>query len=184
MTREQAIELLNQHIKNPNLIKHCLAAEALMKGLARKFGEPEEKWGLAGLLHDLDWELTKDNPDEHSFKTFEILKKTDVDPEVAEAIRKHNHVHGLEPETLLEKALYSAEEITGLVTACALVQPDKKLGNVDRESVLKKFKAKSFAAGVNREIIMLVEPWLKIKLEDLVDICLGEMKKISAELGL
>jgi len=184
MTREQALGLLREHIKNQNLINHSLAAEALMRGLARKFKENEEKWGLAGLLHDLDWEETKDTPEQHSFETFEILKNTDIDPEVAEAIRVHNHIHGIEPQTLLAKALYSAEEITGLVTASALVRPDKKLAGVDRDSVLKKFKSKSFAAGVNRDIIMLVEPWLGMKLSELVDICLSEMKGISNELGL
>lgn len=184
MTREQALELLNNHVKNPSLIKHSLAAEALMKGLARKFGEPEEKWGLAGLLHDLDWEETKDTPEQHSLKTFQILQDADIDPEVAEAIRTHNYVHGIEPVGLLGKALYSAEEITGLVTACALVQSDKKLSSVTRESVLKKFKSKSFASGVNREIVMLVEPWLGITLSELVDICLEEMKGVARDLGL
>lgn len=184
MTRQQALELLHRHIKNPNLIKHGLAAEALMKGLAKKFGQDENKWGLAGLLHDLDWEETQSNPEEHSFKTYEILGETDIDPEVREAIRIHNHVHGLTPHSLFEKALYSAEEITGLVTACALVQPDKKLASVDSESVMKKFKSKSFAAGVNREIIKLVEPWLGITVEELVEICLKEMKGIAGNLGL
>lgn len=184
MTRDEAWQLLQRHIKNPNLIKHSLAAEALMRGLARKFGEDEEKWGLAGFLHDLDWEETWDNPNEHSLKAYEILKTSDIDPEIAEAIRVHNHVHGIAPQTLLEKALYSAEEITGLIVACALVQPDRKLASVTRESVLKKFKSKSFAAGVNRELIIQVEPMLGMKLEELVDISLEEMKKIAEELGL
>lgn len=184
MTRDEAWQLLQRHIKNPNLIKHCLAAEVLMKGLARRFDEDENKWGLAGLLHDLDWEETQNNPQTHSLKAYEILKTTDIDPEIAEAIRVHNHVHGIAPRTLLEKALYSAEEITGLIVACALVQPDKKLASVDRESVLKKFKSKSFAAGVNRELIMQSKPMLGISLEELVDICLGEMKKIANELEL
>lgn len=184
MSREEALALLHENIQTPNLIKHSLAAEALMGGLARRLEQDEEKWKLAGLLHDLDWDQTKDNPSEHSLKTFEILQGTSIDPEVAEAIRKHNPIHGLKPESLLEKALYSAEEITGLVTACALVRPDKKLSGVNRDSVLKKFRSKSFAAGVDREIVMLVEPWLGIKLEELIDICLTEMKNIAEELGL
>lgn len=184
MSRNEALDLLKQHIKNENLIKHSLAAEALMKGLARKFEENEEKWGLAGLLHDMDWEETKDNFDQHSLKTFEYLKDTDIDEGVALAIKRHNPVHKLELETLLDKALYSAEEITGLVTACALVQPEKKLASVTKESVMKKFKVKSFAAGVDREIVGQVEPLLGITVEELVDVCLREMKKISKELGL
>jgi len=184
MNREEAAALLRENIKNENLIKHCLAAEVLMRGLARKLDEDEEKWGLAGLLHDLDWEQTKDEPSRHSLVAYDILEKTDLDGEVALAIKRHNPAHKLELETLLDKALYSAEEITGLLTACALVQPEKKLSALTRESVMKKFKNKSFAAGVDREVVKLVEPWLGISVEELVDICLEEMNKISDELGL
>ena len=168
-----------------------------MRGLAHKFGkndpsrlgasslaEAEEKWGLAGLLHDMDWEETKDDFKSHSLKTYEYLKETDIDEEIALAIKRHNPIHKLRLETLLDKALYSAEEITGLVTACALVRPEKKLASLTKESVMKKFKVKSFAAGVDRGIVSQVEPLLGITVEELVEICLEEMKKISDELGL
>ena len=113
-----------------------------------------------------------------------LCNKYTIDPEIALAIKRHNPAHKLELETLLDKALYSAEEITGLITACALVQPEKKLANVKVKSVMKKFKNKSFAAGVDREIVKQVEPLLGIKVEELVEICLEEMNKISDELGL
>lgn len=184
MNRNEALQLLKQNIKNDNLIKHSLAAEALMTGLAQRFGQDTEKWGLAGLLHDLDWEKTKDNPDKHSLLTCEILEDFDIDSEIVEAIKTHNPRHQLEPKGLLAKALYSAEEITGLVTAAALVQPDKKLSKLSTDSVMRKFKTKSFAAGVDREIVSLVEPWLGITIEELIDICLRQMREISEEIGL
>lgn len=184
MTRDEALELLRRHIKNENLIRHSLAAEALMKGLAGKLGQDEQKWGLAGLLHDLDWEETRENFQEHSLKSYEYLRDTGIDPEVALAIKRHNPVHKLELVTLLDKALYSAEEITGLITAAALVQPDKKLASLTPESVMRKFKNKAFAAGVDRDIVSQVEPLLGITVEELVGICLEEMREIADELGL
>ncbi len=184
MTRDQALALLHQHVQNPNLLKHMLAAEALMKGLARKFGESEDKWGLAGLLHDLDYDELRDKPEQHSLKAYEILKQTDLDPEVCEAIKIHNPLHGLKPETLLDKALYCAESLTGLVVACALVQPDKKLVSLTPESVLKKFKSKSFAAGTKRDLIAQAPELIGINVEGLVEICLTEMQKIAGDLGL
>ena len=153
--RDKAIELINQYIKNENLKKHLLATEALMKALANKFGENQEIWGLAGLLHDLDWEITK-----------------------------HNHLQGLIPETLLEKSLYSCEEITGLIVAVALVMPNKKLAEVTVEKIMSKFKEPSFARGVNREIIKKCEEMLNISVEELAEICLKAMQEISDQLGL
>ena len=184
MTRDNALSLLKQHVKNQNLIKHMIAAEAIMKVLAKKFGEDEEKWGLAGLLHDIDWEETQNTPHLHTIKSKEYLTVSGVDPEVVQAIYVHNHVHGLEPGTLLEKALYTAEELTGLIVACALVQPDRKLSSVKPESVLKKLKQLSFAAGVNREIILKAENMLGISLPELILLELKAMQEISDELGL
>lgn len=184
MNREEALQLVRQHVKNENLIKHMVAAEAVMRALARKFGQDENQWGLAGLLHDIDWEETQANPELHSIKSREYLTRAGVDPEIVRAIYIHNHVHGLTPETLLEKALYSAEELTGLIVAAALVQPDKKLASVRPESILKKFNQPSFAAGVNREIILKAEDLLGITLPELVELELGAMREIAPELGL
>lgn len=182
--REKALQLIDHYIKNQNLKKHLLAVEALMKALAKKFGEVEVNWALAGLLHDLDWEITKETPEKHSLLAAEILAKEGFPQEVVQAVKVHNHHHQMEPQTLLDKTLYATEEITGLIVACALVQPSKKLADVTTDSVLKKFKEKSFAAGVNREIILKCQDYLNISLEELTEIALKAMQEISDELGL
>lgn len=181
--RKKALKLIDQYITNINLKRHLLAVEAVMKKLAEYYNENQEKWSLAGLLHDLDWELTKDEPQKHSLVSAQILTKEGFDPEIIEAIKIHNHLHALEPKTLLDKALYCAEELTGLITACSLVNP-KKLEGVTKNSVLKKFKEKSFARGVNRAIILKAEEILKIKLDKLIELELEAMKTIKTELGL
>ncbi len=184
MTRDRAEALLREHVQNENLIKHMYAAEAVMRALARRFGEDEDKWGLAGLLHDIDWEETQENPYEHTKKSKIYLTEAGLDDDIVQAIYVHNHLHGIQPQTLLEKALYTAEELTGLIVACALVQPDKKLASVKPESVLKKFKQPSFAAGVNREVVLRAEEMLGISLEDLVALELSAMQEIAGRLGL
>jgi putative nucleotidyltransferase with HDIG domain len=184
MTRQEALDLLAQNITNPNLIRHNVAVGFIMKALAEKFGENQEDWELAGMLHDLDWEKTKDSPDQHTIVAKDILSKTDLKPEIINAIYVHNHTHKLTPETLLEKALYCVEELSGLITAAALVQPDKKLASVSSESVLKKFKSKGFAAGVNRDIIMLCKEYINMDLPELVEISLSAMKAHAEEIGL
>ena len=184
MTRSQALELLSKHISNQNLIRHNLAVGFIMQALAEKFGEKQEDWELAGMLHDLDWEKTKDDPSQHTIVSKQILEQTDLKPAIINAIYVHNHTHRLTPETLLEKTLYCVEELSGLITAAALVQPDKKLASVLVESVLKKFKQKSFAAGVNREIIMLCKEFINMDLPELVEIALNAMKQNAEEIGL
>ena len=184
MTRDHALTLVREHVKNENLVKHMLAAEAVMRALARKFGEDEDAWGLAGLLHDIDWEETQSTPELHSLKSKEYLTAAEVDPAVVHAIYVHNHMHGIEPQSRMEKALYSAEELTGLIVASALVQPDKKLAAVEAQSVLKKFKQPAFARGVDREIILRAEGWLEMSLLELIELELRAMQGIAAELGL
>ena len=182
--RQRALELIDQYIKNQNLKKHLLATENLMRHLARKFGEDEEIWALAGLLHDLDWEITKETPEKHPLIAVEVLEKENFPQEVILAIKKHHPVYGLVPETNLEKALYTCEEITGLIVAVALVMPNKKLSEVTVERILNKFKEPSFAKGVNREIILKAEEMLGLKLEELAEIALKAMQEISEDLGL
>jgi putative nucleotidyltransferase with HDIG domain len=182
--RKRALELIDEYIKNPNLKKHLLATENLMRHLARKFGEDEEMWALTGLLHDLDWEITKETPEKHPLIAVEILEKECFPKEVISAIKKHNHLQGFIPETNLEKALYTCEEITGFIVAVALVMPNKKLSEVTVERILNKFKEPSFAKGVNREIILKAEEMLGLKLEELAEIALKAMQEISEELGL
>jgi len=184
MTREQALELLSEHITNQNLIRHNIAVGFIMKALAKKFGQNEGDWELAGMLHDLDWEKTKDDFNNHTKVTKEILEKTDIKPEIINAIYVHNWVHDIKPETLLEKTLFCVEELSGLITAAALIQPDKKLASVTKESVIKKFKQKSFAAGVKREIILLCKDYINLYLEELIEISLNAMKQNASEIGL
>jgi putative nucleotidyltransferase with HDIG domain len=184
MTREEALQLLAEHIKNQNLVRHNVAVGFIMRALAEKFGEDGDDWELAGMLHDLDWEKTKDDPSQHTIVAKGILEQTDLKPEIISAIHVHNHHHGITPVTLLEKTLYCVEELSGLITAAALVQPDKKLASVTADSVLKKFKQKSFAAGVNREIVSLCKEYINMELPELVDISLNAMKAHAEEIGL
>lgn len=198
MNRKQALELLHKHIKNKNLRRHCYAVEAVMRALARKFknqksklknkGEEidEEIWGIAGLIHDADYELTKDNPKEHTHKTVAWLKDLGADKQIIDAVLAHGwgFVEGNpQPKNKMQWSLYTGDELTGLIVAVALVK-GKKLANVRVESILKKFPEKSFAAGVNREQIKLCEEKLGIPLEEFVGIALKAMQEIHEELGL
>ena len=144
----------------------------------------KDAWAMAGLLHDMDWEITESEPQKHSIMTAEILNKIGVHPAIVEAIKVHNHTHGLKPETLMQKVLYCAEELTGLVVAAARVQPDKKLASVDIPSVIKKFKDKAFARGVNREIILKCKEFLGMELDELISLTLLAMQARAGELGL
>jgi putative nucleotidyltransferase with HDIG domain len=187
ITRDKALTIVQENIKNPNLVKHCLAVEAVMRSLAKHFNQDEEVWGLVGLLHDADWELTRNSPELHTKKTIELLKTYgENDPEITQAILAHNSENtGAEPpQSQLDSALYCCDELTGLVVAVALVTPTKKLQDVTVDSVLKKFKAKSFAAGANREQISLCQEKLGIELKDFVTICLEAMKENSSSLNL
>ena len=180
MKREEALELLKEKIKNKNLIKHCLAVEACMRKLARYFGEDEEMWGLCGLLHDLDYEETKENFKMHGYKTAEYLKDK-VPQVIIDAIISHpGHK---ERETKMAKALYSIDPLTGLIVACALIIPEKKLGKIDKNFVLNRFREKRFAAGEDRNQIKSCEE-LGFSLEEFIEICLSAMKSISEKLGL
>jgi hypothetical protein len=182
-----SFKLLKENIKNKNLIKHNLAAGALMVSLADYFGKPDEKeiWELAGLLHDIDWEKTADDPKKHGLVGEEIVRKAGLPEEVAIAVRRHNFMSGVEaPETLMEKALYYCEEITGLVVASALVMPNRKLADVTPETVLRRFKEKAFARGVNRELLLSAPQHLEITLEKMAELAVRSMQNIHEELGL
>lgn len=201
MSREKALELVQEKIKNENLVKHCLAVEVCMRALARHFdkdpkssdGASEERWGLAGLLHDIDYEETKDNPQKHSLVGAEMLEKLNVDKEIIEAVKTHNEIHGIAPETKMAKALFSVDPLTGLIVAATLVLPSKKIAELTTDNVLNRFKEKGFARGANREIINKCsdigfppkadQPRAKT-LEEFVSICLKAMQGISGELGL
>jgi putative nucleotidyltransferase with HDIG domain len=183
MKRDEAIKLIKEEIKNQNLIKHCLAVEAVMRKLAEYFNEDVEKWGLAGLLHDIDYEKTKDDPKKHSLIGAEMLEKLGLDKEIVEAIRAHNEIHNLPRETKLAKALFCTDPITGLIVAATLVLPSKKLNDLTVENVLNRFKEKSFARGANRQVILSCFE-IGLSLEEFVKISLEAMKEIAQDLGL
>ena len=189
MTRKQAIELLHENMKNQNLRRHCYAVEAVMRALARKFKENEENWGIAGLLHDADYEITKEkNPKKtHTKHTLEWLKKLDAETDVKDAIAAHawGYVDGApQPKTKMQWSLYCCDELTGLIVAVALVKPDKRLSSVNVNSIMKKWRSPSFAAGVDRKQIKECEPRLGVDLEIFIDIALKAMQGISKDLGL
>ena len=184
MKREEALELLKKHIKNQNMIKHCLASEAVMKALANKLGEDESKWALTGLLHDLDVEITNADPQKHGLETVRILKGFNLDEDILDAIERHNEEATEKVrETNFHYALAAGETITGMITATTLVYPDKKLASVKPKSITKRMKQKAFAASVNREIIKECEK-LGMPLNEFAELSLNAMRTIRDELGL
>lgn len=182
MNREEALKSIKKYNENGNLIKHMLATEAIMRALARHFGEDADEWGLAGLLHDIDVEMTRGDMRTHSKKGAEMVRELGASEEIAKAVLRHNDAHGEVAETMMEKALFCTDPLTGLITATALVHPEK-LGGMEAKSVLKRFKAKAFAAGVNREHLAQCSQ-LGMELEEFVNIGVEAMRGIREELGL
>ncbi len=184
ITREKALSLLNENLKNKNLIKHCLATEAVMTSLAERLNEDKEKWSLAGLLHDLDVEFCNADIKVHGKETVRILKENNVDDEITEAVRMHNEEEaGKKRSEKFHYALAAGETITGLIIATTLVYPDKKLASVKPKSITKRMKEKAFAASVNRDIIKECE-LIGIPLAEFAELCLKAMQTIHVELGL
>jgi uncharacterized protein len=184
MTRQEAVQLLQTHIKNERMLNHCHATEAVMKALARKLGYDEEEWSMAGLLHDLDVELTNADLKVHGKETESILRERGVDEEIIDAVIMHNETFtGKKRTSRFQHALAAGETITGLIVATTLVYPDKKLESVKPKSITKRMKEKAFAASVNRDIIMECED-IGIPLEEFVQLSLEAMKGIAAQLGL
>ncbi len=196
ITREEAWKLLTEHMQSQNLRRHCLAVEAVMRGLARYFNEKgkpvsvenydEARWGLIGLFHDGDYEFTKEKPEEHAKLMAQWVRELgETDEELLEGIESHGWFHqGKEPKTKMQWSLFCCDELTGLIVATALVRPEKKLSAVTVENVLKKWKEKSFAAGVKREDIERCEEKLVIPLKEFIQIALTAMQKIAEDLGL
>ncbi len=183
MERTQAWEMVCAHLKSDNLKKHSLAVEAVMRALAARFGEDIDLWGLAGLLHDIDYEETAEDFEKHGLLSLEILADAGIDGAVLYAISAHNPATGMVLETLLDKALYAADPVTGLMTAAALVKPSKKLADVEVPSVLKKFKDKAFARGANREQIDSCADF-GMERADFLALSLAAMQPIAEDLGL
>ncbi|MBN1246924.1 MAG: HD domain-containing protein [Anaerolineae bacterium] len=185
-TREEAWELLNEYTKSPSLINHALAVEAGMRAYARRFGEDEEKWGVVGLIHDFEYEQYPDlGPGGHPFKGSEILREKGWPEELIRGVLAHApDLTGTTLETNMEKAIYAVDELTGLIVAVALVRPSKSLLDVKASSVKKKWKDKSFAAGVNREDIEEGAEMLGVELSEHIGVVLGAMQDIAGDLGL
>lgn len=187
MTREEAVDLLYKNMESPNLRRHCLAVEAVMRALARRFKENEDSWGIAGLLHDADYEITKDNTKEHTKKIIEWLANYDTGDDIKDAILAHGwgFVEGNpEPKNKMEWSLYCCDELTGFIVAVALTRPSKQLADVTIESIKKKWKEKSFAAGVDRDQVAKCEDMLVIPLDEFMQTGLTAMQGIAKELGL
>jgi len=184
MNREEAFQLLKENLKNQNLIKHSLAVEAAMKALAEHFSEDIGKWAVCGLLHDIDYELVKNEMNLHSKRGAEMLKGLGFSEEIYNAVLTHNEAHGIDPETLLAKALFCVDPLTGLIIASTLVLPSKKINELETGSVLKRFKEKAFARGADRGIIGKCQEYLNLSLEEFIGIVLKAMQGISNELNL
>jgi putative nucleotidyltransferase with HDIG domain len=184
MDREALYKILTDKVHDENLIKHMLSVEAVMRALAVKFGEDQDKWSLTGLLHDIDYEETKNDPERHSIIGSEWLKEMGMPDDLVHAVLAHNERHGVTRDSLLDKALWVADPVTGFIIAVALVRPDKKLASVELKSMKKKFKEKSFAAGADRDQIKACEQDLGIPLDDFLELSLHAMQGISDKLGL
>ncbi len=183
MKRDTALNLVQKHVKNRNLIKHMLAVEAIMRALAARLGRDIEQWGLAGLLHDIDYDKTADSPEQHSLLGANMLAEIGVDPAIVHAVKVHNEVHGLPRESLLDKALYAADPLSGLIVAAALIHPDRKLAAIDVPFLVNRFHEKSFARGASREQIESCQEF-GLSLEQFLTLSLQALQAINAELGL
>jgi len=182
LSREEALKLLQEYVKNEKLIKHMLAVEAIMRKLALRLGEDPELWGLVGLLHDIDYELTQSDPSKHGLIAAEILRDKLPD-EAIRAIMAHNDKTGVQDNSKLAIALRAADAVSGLIVATALVMPSKKLAEVKLDTLKRKLKQKDFARGVRREHIYNIEK-IGISLDEFLALSLEALKEISQMLGL
>lgn len=182
MNRTEALEIVKQYVKNENLIKHMLAVEAAMRFYAEKFGEDVETWGIAGLLHDFDWEIHP-SLEQHPQAGAPILRQHGVPEKIVRAILSHADHTGVPRRTRMEKTLFACDEITGLITAVALVRPSRSLDDLEASSVKKKWKDRAFAAGANREEIARAAEEFGIELWEHVSNVIQAMRRIAPQLG-
>ena len=182
ISREEALGLFRKYNRTESLYHHALSVEAVMREAARREGEDEEYWGIVGLLHDIDWEMF---PEEHCRKAPELLKEIDAPDDMIHAICSHGYglVSDVKPERRMEKMLYAVDELTGLVTATALMRPEKMKG-ISVKSVKKKWSSKSFAAGVNREVIEKGAQMADVTKEHLIEVTIQALTSISDRIGL
>jgi putative nucleotidyltransferase with HDIG domain len=182
LDRDEILDSIHGNVQDKNMIRHMLATEAIMRTLARKLGEDEEEWGITGLIHDIDVELIEGDMSSHSKLGADIAQEFGATESMAHAILCHNEAHGVLRETKLDKALFCADPLSGLITAAALVRPDK-LSGLTTKSVMKRFREKSFAAGVNREQVAQCQK-IGLELEEFISLGIEAMKGIASEVGL
>ena len=182
-TREAALELFRKYNKTESLLKHALSVEGVMRYMAKKAGEDGDKWGIIGLVHDLDYEMY---PDQHCTMTEKILRENNWPDEYIRAVVSHGWglVSDIEPVSLLEKTLYAIDELTGLVTTSALVRPSKSVLDMEAKSVKKKWNDRKFAAGVDRSVIEKGAGMLGVSIEELIADCIMGMRVVAEEIGL
>ncbi|OQA21432.1 MAG: phosphodiesterase [Actinobacteria bacterium ADurb.Bin346] len=195
MDREDALKLVKKNVTNKNLFKHCLAVEAIMKATAIKLNSKTvegqnaaslndpDRWAMAGLVHDIDYDSTADKPEEHSLKGAEMLKEHGFDEDIIYAVKAHNEIHGLPLKSQMDIALCAADPLSGLIVAAALINPEKKLSAIDSRFVLNRFREKLFAKGAKREQIMKCEA-LGLDIEEFIETGLASMQEIAEEIGL
>ena len=184
MTRDEALAIVREHVKNNNLVRHMLAVEAAMAAYAKKLKQDEQRWRIAGLLHDFDWEIHP-SLEEHPQQGAEILRSRGVDEDMIQTVLSHADHTGIPRDNLIKKALFACDEITGLVTTTALVRPSKKLSDVQVKSIKKKWKDKAFAAGVNRQEVEAGARELGVDLwGEHIPRVLEAMQGIAEDLGL
>ena len=182
-TYEEALSLFKEFNRSESLLKHAYAVEGVMRYMAQKMGEGEEKWGIVGLTHDLDYDRF---PEQHCKKSREILQERGWPEEYVRAIVSHGWgiFNDVEPQSNMEKVLYTVDELTGFITAVAIIRPSKSVADLEAKSVMKKWKDKSFAAGVNRSVIEKGAAMLGVELRDLItDVIMG-MREVADRIGL
>ena len=182
-TRELALELFKKYNKSESLLKHALAVEGVMRYMAKKHGEDEEKWGIIGLVHDLDYEMY---PEQHCIMTKKILEENNWPEEYVRAVLSHGWglATDVKPVSLLERTIYAVDELTGLVATSALVRPSKSVMDMEARSVRKKWNDKRFAAGVDRSVIEKGAEMLGVNLDELITDCIMGMRTVASEIGL
>jgi putative nucleotidyltransferase with HDIG domain len=181
--RQDALELFKKYNKGESLLRHALSVEAVMRYMAEKHGEDQEKWGVIGLIHDLDYEMY---PDQHCSMTEKILRENNWPEEYIRAVMSHGYgiVTDTEPQTLLEKTLFAMDELTGLVATSALVRPSKSILDMEAKSVKKKWNDKRFAAGVDRSVIEKGAEMLGVELTEMIHDCIMAMRLVASDIGL
>lgn len=182
-TYDEALSLLKECNQGENLLKHAFAVEGVMRYMARKYGEDEEKWGIIGLVHDLDYERF---PEQHCTRTRELLDERGWHEEYIRAVLAHGWgiCSDVEPKTNLEKMLYTIDELTGLISAVAIIRPSRSVADLEAKSVMKKWKDRAFAAGVNRSVIEKGVAMLGVQLPDLISDTIRGMREVADRIGL